>query len=272
MDTTLTKQPTVTVILPVYNGGSYLATAINSVLVQTYTNFELLIIDDGSTDNSVETIKHYTDPRIRLVIHTENKKLIATLNEGLSLAQGIYIARIDSDDIWTDTQKLEKQITFLESNSEYALIGTQAFAIDNFGTTQYSLTYPTTDKAIRNQMLFKNCFVHSSVVFKKSIAQKANGFSTEEKHTEDYGLWLRIGEKAKFANLTETAVAYRINTQGITQQNNKLQLQMTLTIIKKHKQNYPNYLLGSLKWHTKLILIAIIGTKTFEQVKRLWNR
>ncbi len=267
MDTTLIH-PTVSVILPVYNGGPYLATAIKSVLDQTYSQFELLIIDDGSTDTSVATIREFSDPRIILIQHTQNRKLIATLNEGLSLARGKYIARIDSDDIWNDKDKLAKQMNFLEKNPSYALVGTQGIAINNADKKLFTLRYPCTDESIRRKLLIKNCFIHSSVVFNKEIALTCQGFLPAEKHAEDYGLWLRIGEKMKFANLTDVAVHYRVNTAGVTQQNNQAQIEMCLSIINEHKDRYPNYTLGKFKWKIKLFITKLLGTTTFERIKR----
>ena len=117
------NEPMVTVLMAVYNGEKFLKEAMESILTQTFTDFEFLIINDGSTDNSVKIIEEFNDPRIRLIHNEKNLKLIASLNKGISLAKGKYIARMDCDDI-SMPYRLEKEVDFLENSLEYGLVGT----------------------------------------------------------------------------------------------------------------------------------------------------
>ena len=250
------NNPKVSIILPVYNGEKYLKQAVQSVLWQTFSDFELIIINDGSTDNSSNVIKTFADLRIR-VVDQENKGLISTLNIGVEMAKAEYIARIDADDIWSDPNKLAKQVKFLEENPEYVLVGTWAKIIDKTGQKTSVLKTPTTDEEIRNKILIKNGFTHPSVIFSKDACLKAGGFDEQEKYVEDYGLWLRMGLIGKFANIPEYLMSYRVHTGSVTRQKNLAQCKNSLAIIKKHQTQYPNYKKASFKWHLKILLVRI---------------
>jgi len=249
--------PKITVLLPVYNAKPYLHDAIHSVLDQTYKNIELLIIDDGSTDGSVDIIRSFKDPRIVFLQHVANNGLIATLNEGLEKARGEYIARMDADDIWTNPQKLEKQLEYFDHSPDCVLVGTWATLIDEDGSSLGSIRYPYEDSAIRKHLLMKNYFVHPSVLFKKDAALKAGGFSISEKHVEDYGLWLRLGTYGTFANIPEYLMAYRVHGASVSRQNKLEQIQNSFKLVKMHADDYPNFPLASLKWRIRLFLKQI---------------
>lgn len=249
METNL--KPKVSIILPVYNAEAYIDKAIQSVLNQTFSDYELIIIDDGSIDKSIHLINNFKDPRIIFIKHTANQGLISTLNEGLQRAHGDYIARIDADDMWTDVDKLQKQITFLEQNTEYGVVGTWAYTIDENDKKIGTIKNPTTDTQIRKWFLIKNCLIHPSVLFRKDIALKSGSFLSDEKYVEDYGLWLRMGSFGRFANIPEYLMSYRIHSKSITQSKNEEQVKNAITLIKKHKRNYPHILLARVKWWLK---------------------
>lgn len=252
MDTAI--KPKVSVVMPVYNGGPYLRQAIESVLAQTFKDFEFVIIDDGSTDNSAEIIRSFNDTRIIFLEHADNKGLINTLREGLERAQGEYIARMDGDDIWTNPEKLEKQLEYFDHSEDTVLVGTWATLIDKEGRTRGSLRYPYEDAAIRKSILIKNCFIHPSVMFKKAAAIQAGGFLADEKHVEDYGLWLRLGEHGTLANVPEYLMAYRMHDMNVTRQNNLEQIENSFKLVKKHAKSYPNFALALWKWRIRLFL------------------
>ncbi len=208
MDNTSTL-PLVSVILPVYNGFPYLDESINSVLKQSFNNYELIIIDDGSTDNSGTIIEKYNDPRIRF-FQQSNKGLAATLNRGISLARGEYIARQDQDDVCFPL-RFEKQIAFLEDNLAVGLVGTFAEIWDLNERTGRLLKHPTNDAIIKFKLLFNNHFVHSSMMIRRLVFEKVGGY-TEDKSRhppEDYELWSRVMREFKIANLPEVLMAYR---------------------------------------------------------------
>ncbi|MFA6094594.1 MAG: glycosyltransferase [Candidatus Paceibacterota bacterium] len=196
--------PKISIILPTYNGKNYISKAIVSVLNQTYTNWELLIIDDGSTDNVREIIEKFSqkDPRIQYIRNHKNLKLQKTLNKGILQARGMYIARIDDDDVWIDTAKLAQQVCFLNTNKDTVLIGTLFNTVDENGHTTMTLPLPLTDKDIRSEMLYRNPFGHSTVMFRKEAVISLGGYSEHKEtlHMEDYDLWLRMGTIGKLAN------------------------------------------------------------------------
>lgn len=250
-----------------YNDAFHLKRAIESVLKQNYSDFEFIIINDNSSDNTESVIKSFIDPRIIYLKNLENKGLIYNLNLGLTLAKGEFIARIDSDDWWLDKEKLQKQVEFLENNKDYVLVGTWAKVYNNNQKELFKISYPTKFEIIKATMLIKNCFVHSSVVFRKIAAVNCGNYREQEKYVEDYGLWLRMGEKYKIANIPEYCVGYLLNKQGETQKNNLLQIGAVLKLIKNHKEHYSRYFLAKIKWLLKYILVFCGGLKIINKLK-----
>jgi glycosyltransferase involved in cell wall biosynthesis len=202
--------PLVSVILPVYNGGPYLEEAIQCILTQTYKNVELIIINDGSTDNSVQIIDKFSnDARIR-VFNQTNQGLAATLNRGIGLSKGAYIARQDQDDI-SDPARLEKQVSFMETHPDYGMVGTWASIMVNNTLTTRSHKHPSEPGILTLDLLFDNPFVHSSMMIRKTAFDEVGGYSTDKSRQppEDYELWSRIVRKYKVANIPEILVVYR---------------------------------------------------------------
>lgn len=243
--------PKVSIILPVYNGAQYLEQAMASVIKQSFLDFELIAINDGSSDNSAGILEQWRqkDPRIKIINHTQNLALVATLNEGLAAANGMFIARIDCDDTWNSGTKLQKQVDFLEKHQDYALVGTWAEMIDGNGMFAYNFTPPSEDSQIRRQLLWHNCFVHSSILARKDVMLKAGGYSPKQRYLEDYGLWLRMGLIAKLANIPEVLVRYRLSSGGVTQTHNKEQIRAALALVREFKNKYPGFLRAWLKWN-----------------------
>lgn len=192
--------PAVSVLLPIYNAEPYLAQAIESVLNQTYTDFELLLLNDGSTDQSRQIAASYTDPRIRLLDNPHNLGLIATLNRGLAIARAPLIARQDADDIW-EPQLLEYALDYLHAHPNVALVGARARLIDAQGQpiTNSFMPYMALDNcAARWHLLFENPFSHSNVVYRRDLVWDTfGGYDASYPHIEDYALWSRIAQHAE---------------------------------------------------------------------------
>ncbi len=243
IDTTI-----VSIILPTYNGAQFIAGAIESVLTQTYPLWELIIVNDCSTDETKVIVEKYmaVDKRITLLENEYNLGIQKTINKGLQKTKGKYIARIDDDDRWIDTEKLSKQIRFLEENGEYVLIGTGGIIIDESEKELTRYLLPEKDSTIRNKILSKNCFLHSSVVFKKEAVMKFNGYDESERtrHVEDYDLWLKIGTIGKFANLPAYSVMLIDREGSLTRRNSVLQAKHVLTDVVVFKKKYPRFLTG----------------------------
>lgn len=209
------NQPTLTVLMPSYNAGAFLREAVDSVLKQSYTDFEFLIINDGSTDDTKAILATYTDPRIR-VVHQENMGLVASLNKGIELAKGEYIARFDADDVCYP-QRLMQQMSFLEQNPEYVLIGGEADYMTEEGEHIFKFEFKGyTDEEIRAEQ-FKDCpFIHSTVVFLKKAVQDVGGYNPRAITFEDHQLWKKVSEKGKMMNMPEALIKVRFNAASAT--------------------------------------------------------
>ena len=206
----------ISVILPVYNGEKYLKEAIESILNQTYTNFEFIIIDDGSKDSSLEIIKEYEkeDERI-VVVSRENKGLIATLNEGIEKAKGKYIARMDQDDI-SLPNRFEEQLKFLEKNPEIGVCGTW---VEVFGENRNSTLWkmPIKDEELRPRLLFSVTFAHPSVMMRKGLINQYNlRYNEKYINAEEYKFWLDLSEFTKFGNIPKKLLLYRYHDASIS--------------------------------------------------------
>lgn len=214
-------EPLVSVLMPVYNGGPYLAEAIQCILHQTFADFELIIINDGSTDDSEAVIRSFHDPRIRY-ISQQNQGLAATLNNGLAVARGKWIARQDQDDV-SLPERFAKQLAFLEAHPEVGLLGTCATVTDAQGKAIGALDHPTTDGPLRFALLFDSPFVHASVMAARSLFEKVGGYDTDPLVFEDYDMWSRMMRHTQGANLPERLVRYREVSTSISRVTTKRQ-------------------------------------------------
>lgn len=203
------NSPFVTVLLPVYNGASYLAESIDSILAQSWRDFELIIINDGSTDSSGDIAKEFADSRI-CYFEQKNVGLAATLNRGIGLARGTYIARQDADDI-SKPERFAKQLAYLEANPNCGLIGTWADLLRDGVTRNLVLKHSTDSAIIKTDLLFSNPFVHSSVMMRKSCLHELGGYAenTSRQPPEDFELWSRFARRYDLANIPEPLVIYR---------------------------------------------------------------
>jgi glycosyltransferase involved in cell wall biosynthesis len=214
----MTDTPKVTVLMPVYNGEKYLQEAVDSILCQTFTNFELLIIDDGSTDESITILESLADPRIRLVRNETNLKLVATRNKGLSLARGQYIALMDCDDI-SVPQRLSKQVAYLENNPDLGILGSACQFIDNSGVFGQVWSPPRQHGLICWEMCFTCPISNPTVMMRKSVIQDLGGYAAipiAEYGTEDYELWQRAAGRTQLANLSDVLLFLRQHDSNIT--------------------------------------------------------
>lgn len=255
--------PWVSIILPVFNGQKYLARAVQSVLDQDFDNWELLIIDDGSIDTTPQIAKILSekDSRIRYLQNSQNMGIQKTLNRGLREAKGKYIARIDDDDYWIDSTKLTQQVGFLDANPEHVLVGTGVVLKNEEGQELLRYLVPQNDEQIRNKLLAKNCFIHSSVMFNRGAVLKVGGYSEEKKwlHVEDYVLWLRLGLQGKLANLAIFSVAYTVRTDSISGLNKMVQFMSNIKLAKVYRTEYPNYSSAQIRSWARLVIYGFLS-------------
>lgn len=199
--------PTVTVLMAVHDGEPYLREAVDSVLGQTYRDFELRIVDDGSTDGTPAVLASIDDPRVRTV-RQENRGLAAALNAGLDLARGRYVARMDADDVCLP-ERLERQVAFMEAHPEVDVLGTW---VRTFGEREGSVwRFPADPDGIRCRMLFHNALAHPSVMVRReSLERDGLRYDPAYRYGQDYELWGRAAGRLVFANLPEVLVRLRI--------------------------------------------------------------
>ncbi len=223
--------PKVTVLMPVYNGQKSLRQAIDSILNQTYKNFEFLIINDGSSDESELIIRSYSDKRIRLINNERNIKLISTLNKGLELARGEYIVRMDCDDI-SLPHRIQTQVDFMDNNPEVGVCGSW-IKLFGKGKPRVIKHYSSKDD-IKCSFLFLGSLAHPSVIIRKSMFAKYGlQYSGEYIHVEDFELWSRCCFLFPMANIPEVLLLYRINPEGISQKHTLEQAKATKRVIQK---------------------------------------
>ncbi len=207
MDNTLAK-PKISVLMPVYNGERFIAESIHSVFNQTFTDFELLVIDDGSTDQSAAIVSSFKDKRIRLVRNEKNRGLVAVRNQAIELSRGEYLAWLDADDIALP-DRLKQESSFLDAHHEVGLIGCAAAIIDEEGKrTGIVWKNATPPEKMSVMLLFHNCFTQSSVMLRRPALlneKYREGFAP----AEDYELWTRIAATKKCMNLPKVLTLYR---------------------------------------------------------------
>ncbi|MFH1968252.1 MAG: glycosyltransferase [bacterium] len=235
------QKPLVSVIVATHGDrADYLKKAIESIFSQTYKNIEIIIIDDNSTDKTKKVVQFYLkNPKVHYIYQKENKGPSETRNNGIKTAGGKYVAILDSDDFWFNPKKIEKQVNFLEKNSEYVLVGGGVIRINKKGQETKRFFLPKTDKDIRNSIIFNNNFVHSTTLFRKSAWQKAGGYDKRFDFCEDWDLWLKFGKFGKFYNFQEYFIYYLEGGESQSDYNFRRSLKFNIELRKKYRNNYP---------------------------------
>jgi len=210
------NQPLVTVLLPVYNGAQYITETLDSLLSQSFKDFEILLIDDCSTDNTEEIVKSIKDPRIKYLKNEKNLRLVATLNRGLDLINTKYIIRMDADDLSTDG-RFQAQVDYMEANPE---IGISSGDLELFGNESGSAVAPLGHDNIVGSLVFFAGINHAVAIYRNDFF-KQNGVQYSEEHIymEDYELWYRLRNKVVFGNIPKLLYRYRRDGTNSTIQN-----------------------------------------------------
>lgn len=244
----------VSVILPVYNAEKYIINSVESILSQSYSNFELLILNDGSTDATSDLLKKFQTNRNVKIIERENKGIVATLNEGILISEGEYIMRMDADDI-SLPRRIEMQLNFLKQNN-LDIIGS---AVKTFGNkVNFTRNYFENDQKLKFQLLFATCFAHPTVFCRKEPLL-LNPYSAEFEKIEDYELWTRLSLLGyKFGNLNTTLLKYRVHNSQITSENRNYQDEKRKEIAVKYSKHY-------LQTDKFTIAIQLLLNRNFKQ-------
>ncbi len=207
------------VLLSVYNNAPFVERAVNSVLGQTWSDFEFIIINDGSTDGSTEILRRLaaSDARIRLV-EQENRGLVASLNRGFAMASGDLVARMDGDDE-SLPHRFAVQMAFLDKNPDHGVVGTQMVNVDEQGRTiRLTNKYPRNFEDFLGAMELLPLMSHPSAIISKAAFEKVGGYRAIYRHCEDYDLWLRLSEVTKLCSVDEILYRYCINPDQVTVQ------------------------------------------------------
>ena len=211
--------PTVSVVMSVFNGEAFLSESVESILAQTFPDFEFVIIDDGSTDNTADILSAYAKRDSRLhVFSQQNRGRAESLNRGIELASGRYIARMDADDVATPN-RLQDQVNFLERHTDVCLLGGTCELITCNGQVMQVIRCPLEDSAIQSDMLVGNPMWHPAVTMRKEIVLASGGYRKALVDAEDYDLWLRMAERSRLANLPQIVLRYRIHPAQVSIQN-----------------------------------------------------
>jgi len=241
--------------------------ALESVIKQKFGGFEIIVIDDCSTDDTFDFLTQYkANYRITLLRNDQNLGLQQSLNKALESATGEFVARIDDDDYWFDEKKLEKQYNILEKHSEIVLIGT------GYITNNEQISNPTTDLDIRNQILFRCPFQHSTVMFKRVINGQEVRYKEELKYAEDWELWLRIGQFGEFYNIVDKTTFIRTG-DNLSERFFLKQHVQNLEIIKQYQYNYPRPFLANVYHRIVIMFFKLfnINGKVHRVSKVLFN-
>ncbi len=249
------QKPLISVILPVYNSDSFLEESIKSILNQTMINFELIIINDGSTDKSLEICENFKkiDYRI-LILSNKHKGLTKSLNEGINFASGKYIARQDADDL-SDNRRFEKQIKWFEKNPGSVLCGTNTIIKDQNNKKKKNKVICFEHSKIIKRLEYTNCFAHSSVMFLKDIAIKVDKYDENLLHSQDYDLWCKMSLVGKIGNLREKLIILNERADSISKKNSDRQ--------------FIDFINSSLKY--RLLKKGLIGLKDKRNFQELLN-
>jgi len=240
-------QPLISVVILTYNGAGYIKKAVESVRSQSYQNIEIVIVDDGSTDETPEIISEFSkkDSRIIILTNRTNLGFVKSLNKGVKKAQSKYIARLDDDDIWCDSKKIEKQVEFLEKDKDYVLVGGGMIKTNEKNREIARYLFPEKDKDIRKSILVENLFIHSAVLFRKDAWEKVGGYDEQFGFFADMDLWLKLGRMGKFYNFQEYFTYYldKETTGNYNMRNKDIRRKLGLFIRlrKKYRNDYSGY-------------------------------
>jgi glycosyltransferase involved in cell wall biosynthesis len=257
-------KPKISIIMPTFNRAKYIAEAIRSVQSQTLREWELIVIDDGSTDNTESIVRDLTekDGRISYFKNERNLGIAKTRNRGVSLAKADYVAMLDSDDKWISSEKLVCQLETIEKNMKLGIVGTNACFIDEDGAiieknTNFSsgnssnkgkcTNFPSDDAGIRQTELYRNILMQSGLLIKKEAIEKAGGYDSRFTVCDDHDLWLKIGKNWQFMILPSVDLSYRIHKSGITKAKHFKTACEEMKILFKFRKEYPGFFKGLIK-------------------------
>jgi len=268
------KTPLVSVVMPAYNAEKYISEAIESVLNQTFKDFEFIIIDDASTDRSFEIIKKYEslDSRISVLSNPENLNVARSRNRGISISKGKYVANMDADDISKPT-RINDQVNYLELNQDVDICIGNIGVIDGEGRFQYTRIYPLTDSALKSKVFRYNPFPNPTIFCRKYVYEKIGGYDSSFILNEDFDFWLRAGTQFKFGNCGKIVLDYRVVEGSASHKKLRLTERLTFKLrLKAIKLGY-KFTIGDLFFNlfhfiSYLLLPSGLKIKLFDLLRK----
>lgn len=252
--------PRVSILIGVYNGQKTLEQSLSSIFAQTFKDFEVIAVDDASTDTTPNILERFAVkyPNVFIIEwNASNQGLTKSLNKALKKARGEYIARINADDSWEPT-KLEKQVTFLDAHPEIGIIGTNCLVHYEGNSTPKRAVFPETHKEIARKLFRRNPFAHSAILARTALLQNAGGYDESVRYGQDYELWLRLFPKTKLHNLQEF-LCTRTVSDGISVAKQNAQMKQS---IKTRFKYIRKYRYGLMSYLYLLEPLAVILTPT----------
>ena len=247
------QTPRASVVMSVYNGEPYLRAAVDSILAQTYTDYEFIIIDDASTDATAAILDGFDDLRIVRSRNEENIGLTRSLNKGLVIARGEYIARMDADDI-SLPERLAKQVDFLDTHPEIGVLGTAVRVIDGSGNLSHIWRLPAKHALIKWRLCFSDSIAHPTVMMRREALEQVRGYDTGFMSAQDYDLWRRLSRVTHLANLQEALLLLRRHETCVTHAHRPKQLENSIRI-------------------SQMMISEVLGQDVpIQAVERLWNK
>ena len=242
--------PLLTIVMPAYNAAKYIRATIQSICNQSFTKWQLIVINDASKDDTAAIVQSFSDPRITLITNEQNLRVAKTMNKGIAMADTPYFARIDSDDLCLPGH-FQQHIDFFEQNPDVAICGSNVITIDENDHFNRNWYYETTPEMINASAIFGCPFIQSSVIFRTEALKTLGGYREEMELIEDYELWLRAIQQYKCANLPELLIKYRIHTGNMSQVNKSKIMELLESAYLKYSKEL-GIDTGNLPYHARM--------------------
>jgi GT2 family glycosyltransferase len=262
--------PAVSVVIPTFSKNRTLKAALESVRCQTFKDWEIIVIDDASTDDTLQMLQAFAvkEPRLRVERNKTNQFRVSgitgSLNKGIELARGKYIARLDDDDTWINERKLEKQVAFMDSHPDCVVTGGGTVVMNGDGKELFRYLKREADVDIRKTILFANPFTHTTVMFRKDVAAAVGNY--QGMYIEDWDLWLRMGRRGTFYNFQEYFTGYMMTGTNASFRHQRALSRTILKLLWRERKNYP----GFAKAYALNLMQYIYALLPFPPAFRVW--
>lgn len=240
--------PRISIVMGTYNRSHMIDRAIEGVLRQTFTNWELIIADDGSVDDTPSVVAAWLgrEPRLVYIRHDDNQGISRNYNAAFSRARGEFIAMLDDDDTWCLDEKLAQQTDFLDSHPEYAGCGGGLIVVNPDGAERYRFLKPETDADIRRVMLFSNPMANSTTMFRRTAGEQVGWYDSSLRYSGDRDFWMKIARVGKLSNFPEYMAFYTMGNHNTSIAHIRPHLKASLMLTSRYRREYPNYPLALL--------------------------